>query len=222
MQFEGVTPEELKKDFPEHRIQSVKDTFEQWSERASDLELQRLFWSNYKQHSTVKSLAESATNGCVVHVSDAFPGSCTDADVCKSSGLQSRLYKGMASLADKGFPLHAEAAEQGHEWITPPRKFQQLLGFTVDEVKWTNRVAKHRGLIERVIGCGRTWKYMDKTIKVADTRTQQHRLTHQMNQVDICGTATLICMMMTNYEGPLKLPKTPVVVHSCQFELWGP
>ena len=69
-------------------------------------------------------------------------------------------------MADKGFLLHAEFAAVLHELLTPPKKWRNQDTFTIDESGWTSKIAQCRVVIENVIKEGRSWKLLNRTIKV--------------------------------------------------------
>ena len=127
---------------------------------------QRCFWSEYKQRPTVKHAVACSPNACVTFASDGYAGSSPDVTVAIASGFLKTLYEYMSSMADKGFLLHAEFAAVKHELLTPPKKWRNQDTFTIDESGWTSKIAGCRVIIKNVIKEGRSWKLLNRTIKV--------------------------------------------------------
>jgi hypothetical protein len=100
------------------------DAMEQQTEMAADLMIYRTMFSNYKQRATCKFIGGVAPVGAFTFAKPlAFPGTAGDVKATIAAGLLQLLHRGMASLADKGFMLHAEAAVNGHNLFVPTFAF---------------------------------------------------------------------------------------------------
>ena len=128
-QLKACIPEKLRKAFPDRDLQSILDRVEREIQKASEMSLQRCFWSEYKQRPTVKHAVACSGNVCVTFASDGYAGSSPDVTVAIASGFQKTLY-----MADKGFLLHAEFAKVLHELLTPPKKLRHQDTFTIDAI----------------------------------------------------------------------------------------
>nr|XP_039253113.1 uncharacterized protein LOC120330294 [Styela clava] len=90
--------------------------------RFSDLNLNTLFFSDYKQCHTVKALVCLSPHGALCQVPDLYPGSITDTDITTISGALNKCQVLDGVLTDKGFAISELAAEKGAEHNRPPMK----------------------------------------------------------------------------------------------------
>lgn len=81
----------------------VLDCTEVFIQSPSSLENKSLTYSNYKSHDTFKALVGVSMTGAVVFVSRLWPGSTSDVEITRKSGLFKELNKGDAEMVDKGF-----------------------------------------------------------------------------------------------------------------------
>lgn len=91
--------------------------------------------------------------------------------------------------AAAGFLLHSHFAKRLHQLIVPCKKYHHQKSYTVDESSFTQRVARERGLIERVFRRAQEWKALHNTVQIVDA--------------DLSGSIFFVCMMMTNYGPPM-------------------
>ena len=82
--------------------------------------LQRLTWSSYKHHNTLKFLIGVAPNSMITFISEAFCGSISDKEICIQSKLFDVLEPYSSIMADKGFKITQECAAHRIELIIPP------------------------------------------------------------------------------------------------------
>jgi len=115
-------------------------------QRMSDMYEHRAFYSKYKGRDTLKWLVGLSPVGAISFVSDAYPGSITDADLTEVSGILSRVLKGQAGgiMADKGFLIERLCADHDTHLIVPPRKRRGMEQFVLDDVIRTKIVASRR------------------------------------------------------------------------------
>lgn len=109
---------------------------------------QKATFSHYKQRNTFKALIELARNGCITFVSSLFPGSVSDKEIVKQSGVLQHLAPGDMVLADKGFVIN-DLMPPGVSVNVPP--FLVRSQFTKEEVMMTTRIARARIHVERAI-----------------------------------------------------------------------
>ena len=67
------------------------------------MSLQNATYSNYRGMSSFKVLVEVAPNAVITYVSKLYPGSISDKEIVKQSGLLNHMASGDLILADKGF-----------------------------------------------------------------------------------------------------------------------
>ena len=96
-------PQCFKTYYPSTRI--IIDCTEFFVERPSSLSEQSVGFSNYKNHTTVKSLVGISPDGAFMFVSPLFEGSISDRDIVIESGLLPLLQFGDSVIADKGFNI---------------------------------------------------------------------------------------------------------------------
>jgi len=122
---------EVQIDVPRYSMAHQKETF-----------------SHYKQRNTFKSLIGVAPNGCITFVSPLYPGSVSDKEIVKQSGILQHLSPGDMVLADKGFVI-SDILPAGVSLNVPP--FLTRSQFTKEEVILTTRIARARIHVERAI-----------------------------------------------------------------------
>lgn len=111
-----------------------------------NMQEQKMTYSPYKKSTTLKTVVGVAPNGTIIHCSDAYPGSTSDKEIVKNSGLLEELEPGDLILADKGFLIH-DILPAGVSLNIPP--FLNTPQFTHSEVEQTQNIAKARIHIER-------------------------------------------------------------------------
>ena len=75
-------------------------------------ELQQLT-SNYKNHNTYKGLIGISPSGAVTVVSTLYPGTISDKELTRQSGLLGLLECGDSVMAEKGFDIQKDLAPIG-------------------------------------------------------------------------------------------------------------
>jgi len=81
----------------------ILDCTEIYTAIPSKMELQKLTSSNYKHRNTLKGLVGIAPNGVLTFCSLLYPGSTSDKEIVKHSGVIDVFNSGDLILADKGF-----------------------------------------------------------------------------------------------------------------------
>lgn len=86
--------------------------------------------------------------GVVVFISKLWPGSASDVEITRNSGLINFLQKGDAVMVDKGFIyISYDLKCKGVKLYCPP--FKSELQFSRSEVETTRRIASARIHVER-------------------------------------------------------------------------
>lgn len=153
-----------------------------------------LFFSQYKNGTTLKYLIIVSLGGFVVFVSDPYPGSTTDDDILEHqwNHVIARLPPSLVVLVDKGTSLLRFSAAAAKGKITfqgPPRKPNGSV-FSAKDCSDTSAVANQRIVVENVIGrVSAYFPYVrDKTPK---------------DLIDLAGPTTRVAFFLTNLLVPM-------------------
>jgi len=146
---------------------------------------QNAMYSDYKRRITLKGLVGIAPNGTVTFVSKLFPGSLSDKEIARVSGVLGQLEPGDFILADKGF-LIGDLLPSGVSLNIPP--FRTTPPFTPSQVEDTLCIAQSRIHVERAIRCG-------KTFRILDFIPRQY--------VAYASLIFQLCFVLTNFKTPL-------------------
>eukprot|EP01049_Picozoa_sp_SAG25_P013375 SAG25_NODE_2055_length_1995_cov_2.075949_2_plen_364_part_00 len=188
-QLRQAEPSSFKRNFPSRDIQLIIDAHEQECESASNLMARRTLWSEYKHRTTNKFLGACTPCGACVYASTNYGGLIDDNTLTEVCGIMDVLYDGWSTLADKGFLLHDEFAQRGHNLFIPAFAQRGVPTYTRDESKWTNCVGSVRIHVERLFKRAQEWKIMKRIIKISN--------------MDVAGSIFKVCCFMTNFEPPL-------------------
>lgn len=123
------------------------------------LKLKKVTYSHYKQRHTFKVLIGIAPNATITFVSDLFPGSVSDKEITRKSGILNHMVAGDLILADKGFLITDMCRELGVTVNIPP--FLVQTQFTVQEALATRKIARARIHVERAISRLKKFKILD-------------------------------------------------------------
>ena len=104
-------------------------------------------YSSYRGMNSFKVLVGVAPNGVITFVSNLYPGSISDKEIVRKSGLLSSMETGDLILADKGFLIH-DMVPTGVAVNVPP--FLHHGRFTESEAIATKNIARCRIHVERV------------------------------------------------------------------------
>ena len=186
-QIKNVMPKSCKEKFPNTR--TIIDCVEFKVEVPSKLFLHKLFYSDYKSHTTVKVLVGITPGGGFNFISSAYPGSISDKDITFRSGISNpHLWEqGDAIMADRGFTIQEYTDNLGIELIIPSflNGRDQL---SEKEVIHTQQIASERielGMIQRL----KCYHIFDRPIQLSMVGT--------LNQI------ILVCVMLANFDDPI-------------------
>lgn len=157
---------EFRTDFPNTLV--IIDGTEIKTQVPCGLALQSQLYSDYKSSTTLKALIGCDPRGTVIFVSELFTGSVSDKVLTEQSGfydllktLKSNGYvkDGDAIMADKGFTIEDELKKLGLLLNIPPfaASGKQM---SIPDTALTQKIAKYRVHIERVIAKVKTYKIL--------------------------------------------------------------
>ncbi|XP_033731763.1 uncharacterized protein LOC117321455 [Pecten maximus] len=165
-------PIDYRKDFPTSLV--IIDGTELKTQTPCALGLQSQFYSDYKSSTTLKCLIGCDPSGSVIFVSELYSGSISDKTITEESGFYKTLKNlkahgylndGDAVMADKGFTIGEELGQLGLVLNIPPfaKSGSQM---SPADVKKTQKIAKYRIHIERVIFKIKNFRIVSHTIPV--------------------------------------------------------
>ena len=144
--------------------------------------------SNYKNHNTFKALVGISPSGAITFVSKLFPGSISDKELTRKSGLIDLLESGDSVMADRGFNIEDDLIVKGVHLNIPPflRGKQQL---EEGELIVTRRIASLRIHVERAMERIKNYHIFDRTLPASLT--------------DIADRLFFVCCILSNFNPPL-------------------
>lgn len=163
-------PSYFKRDFPTTLI--MIDGTEFKTQTPNALGLQSQMYSDYKSSTTLKALIGCDPSGSVIFISELFTGSISDKVICEESGVFNLLKQmiengyikqGDGIMADKGFTIHNELNQLGLVLNIPPFSSSSAQMSAADTYL-TQKIAKHRVHVERVIAKVKTYKLLSHKI----------------------------------------------------------
>ena len=163
-------PAEFRRDFPTTLI--MIDGTELKTQTPCALGLQSQLYSDYKSSRTLKALIGCDPCGSVMFISELFTGSISDKVITEQSGfyellsllqVQGYVKEGDAVMADKGFTIEKELKQLGLSLNIPPFSASGSQ-MSPSDIKMTNKIAKHRVHIERLISKVKTFQILSSII----------------------------------------------------------
>ena len=135
-------------------------------ERPSSLDNQSACYSQYKSRTTMKALIGITPSGATAFVSELYPGSISDKEIVKRSGLLEVLQPGDEIMADKGFLIQDELVSVGATLVM--LKFlKNRKQFTKEEAEHNKKVACLRVHVERCMKRIKNWHILDRKIPIS-------------------------------------------------------
>jgi len=133
-----------------HNLHSIIDCTEVFIQTPKDHKLQKITWSNYKHHNTMKILVSVSSNSTIIFVSKAYSGNISDKEIVKRSKYLDLVEPYSKLMVDKGFPILEECTARNIELLIPPGKRGKTQMTTI-ELKRTKKIACKRIIVEQVI-----------------------------------------------------------------------
>ena len=184
--IKSFMPHVFKNQYPSTRV--IVDATEIYVEQPRLPELQQRTFSNYKNTNTYKALVGISPSGAVIFVSKLFPGSISDKELTRQSGILDILEVGDSVMADKGFNIEEDLIPIGVRLNIPPF-LRGKSQFSAKELIETRRVASLRIHVERAMERIKNYHIFDRTLPVSLT--------------NIADRMFYICCTLTNFLPPL-------------------
>ena len=140
-------PETFKQAYPNTRC--IIDCTELFC--PSSLFIQSSLYSSYKHHVTYKGLIGIAPSGAVTFISNLYPGSISDKEITRRSGLLNEALwaKNDSIMADRGFLISDDLENIGVSLV--PAFLNRRGQLTKAEFKESQAIASVRIHVERAI-----------------------------------------------------------------------
>ena len=179
-------PKSFKEKYPKTRV--IIDATEIYVDQQMLPDIQQMTFFNYKNSNTFKALIGISPDGVITFVSSLYPGSISDKELTKQSGLLDLLQSGDSVTADKGFDIEDELILLGVTLNIPPflRGKNQ---FSEEELVVTRRIASLRIHVERAMERIKNYHIFDKSLPVQLT--------------DITDRLFFVCCVLSNFLEPL-------------------
>jgi hypothetical protein len=179
-------PQCFKETYPHVRV--ILDCTEIKVQTPSSKVLNSEMYSNYKSHTTFKSLIGITPCGAVAFISSLYTGCVSDKAITALSGILDLLEPNDQVMADKGFLIEDLLDKKQASLIIPP-----FLGekgkFSAAEVAQTHEIARLRIHVERAIRRIKEYHIFDGVIPL--------NLASSISQI------WAVCAILTNFRGPL-------------------
>ena len=132
-------------------LNSILDATEFFIQTPKNPDLQKLTWSDYKHHNTVKVLVCVAPNSMIMFMSQTYGGSISDKEITNRSGFLDAIPPYTQIMYDKGFNLGEECANRFITVSVPPGRKGAAQMTSAEIVKTKKKIANIRILVEQVI-----------------------------------------------------------------------
>ena len=176
----------FKSTYPNTRV--ILDCTEIKVQTPSSKVLNSEIYSNYKIHTTFKSLIGITPVGSVSFVSSLYTGCISDKDITTRSGIIDLIEPNDPVMVDKGF-LIQDLLEPKNATLVIPPFLGQKGKFSSEEVAKTHEIARLRIHVERAIRRIKEYHIFDKVVLL--------NLASSINQI------WTVFAILTNFRGPL-------------------
>lgn len=181
------------KDFQLFRnVAMILDCTEFFMQTASDLEAQRLTFSRYKHHNTLKVLVAIGQSGQVVFVALCYGGRISDKEITDACNFLKMLWPGAQVMVDKGFLIEDQLKEAGLSIVIPPMCTTGKQ-FSKAELESGRDIATVRIHVERVIGKAKEYRMLSNEVPIS--------MANHFSKV------VRVVFYLTNYTGDIVIPK---------------
>lgn len=150
-------------------VRVIIDCTEIFIQCPSNIVLQCITFSNYKNHHTAKALIGITPSGAVCFVSDLYVGSVTDKDITQDCGILELCEKDSHILADKGFEIQ-DLCDQYKIRIDHPPILRGVTQMSQWQEKETRSIARLRIHVERLIERVKNFKILQLTVPISICR----------------------------------------------------
>lgn len=189
-------PQVFKDLYP--RARCIIDCSEVFTERPTSFQARAKTYSNYKKHNTVKFLIATTPSGTISFISRCWGGRVSDKYITQHSDFLHRIEPGDMVLADRGFNIAEDLALYGAKLEIPAfTKGKKQL--SQEEVEYSQRLAKVRIHVERVIGLMKKYTILQSVLPVSLIK---HTGDEDYATIDRILT---VCASLTNL--------SPVILH---------
>ena len=179
-------PKAFKEKYQRTRV--IIDATEVYIDQPRLPDIQQMTFSNYKNSNTFKGLIGISPDGVITFVSSLYPGSISDKELTRQSGILDLLESGDSVMADRGFDIEDDLILRGVHLNIPPflRNKKQ---FSEKELIVTRRIASLRIHVERAMERIKNYHIFDRSLPVQLT--------------DIADRLFFVCCVLTNFQEPL-------------------
>ena len=177
-------PKAFKEKYERTRV--IIDATEVYLDQPRLPDIQQMTFSNYKNSNTFKGLIGISPDGVITFVSSLYPGSISDKELTRPSGILDLLERGDSVMADRG--VEDDLILRGVHLNIPPflRNKKQ---FSEKELIVTRRIASLRIHVERAMERIKHYHIFDRSLPVQLT--------------DITDRLFFVCCVLTNFQEPL-------------------
>ena len=159
--IDAYMPQVFKSLYPTTRV--IVDATEIYVGKTSLPDIQQMTFSSYKNNNTFKGLIGISPSGAISFISRLFPGSISDKELTKQSGLLELLERGDSVMVDRGFDIQDDLTPLGVRLNIPPflKGKHQL---SPNEMIETRRIASVRIHVERAMEQIKNYHIFDRTL----------------------------------------------------------
>ena len=187
-QIAKIMPSSMKEKYP--NVRCIIDCVEFKIETPSSLVLHKMMYSDYKSHTTVKTLVGIAPGGGFTFISNTYPGSISDKEIVVKSGfLNPNLWEqGDIVMADRGFLIEDYLKPLG-VGLEIPNFLKGRDQFTIKETVKSQQIANERIHVERMIQRLKCYHIFDRVFPI--------NMLWSLNQI------ISVCALLSNFEEPI-------------------
>ena len=155
---------------------------------SSNLVLQSVLFSHYKNHHTAKGLVGIAPHGPITFVSDLYVGSASDFDITKDCGILKLVEPDDHIMADKGFEIQ-RLLDEIQVRVDHPPILRGITQMSIEQEVTTRRIARLRIHVERAIERIKNFRILSESFPYSQWR--------------MLNCIWKICATLTHFQPPL-------------------
>ncbi|XP_065666922.1 uncharacterized protein LOC124813812 isoform X2 [Hydra vulgaris] len=171
-------------------LHSIMDATEFFIETPKNPDLQKLTWSEYKHHNTMKVLVCIAPNSAIMFLSHCYGGSVSDKAITNFSAYLDKVPPHSQIMVDKGFLIKKEC-DARHITLTMPPGRKGSEQMTPSEIVNTQKFANLRILVEQVIRRLKTFRIL--------------AVEYPVNMIRCFDDIVTVCAALSNLRKPIYL-----------------